>query len=272
MAAAAVATAPGEATSADAVAVAAAAEEAPLVAPSGSVASATAATAADEAPLVSTDTSPRGSPTKRLASEAGFGGGSGRSSGSSGGGRSAAASAAKAARLSALAAAGAAAAAAAAAVAKRQQSPTTPTRRPKGTHGEEAESPVKEKLPAKKEVLPWERTLKDELKRSSSSTSNLGTRMDWRRKFKDGQRFPTPPVAEATRAFYESLIEENPDSKIAIKYCVEYGVLPMEEHKKAYKKYKKLREKGSFSTAAMVKKALQRKYDKLGKDGQPRQR
>lgn len=35
----------------------------------------------------------------------------------------------------------------------------------------------------------------------------------------------TPPVADATRAFYVSLLQEKPDSAIAIRYCVEPLVL-----------------------------------------------
>lgn len=50
----------------------------------------------------------------------------------------------------------------------------------------------------------------------------------------------TPPVADATRAFYESLLKENPASRIAINYCIEHGVLPKEEHMKLLVQYHKL--------------------------------
>ena len=40
-----------------------------------------------------------------------------------------------------------------------------------------------------------------------------------------GQKFSTPPAGDATRAFYESLLEQRPDSMMAKKYCVEYGCL-----------------------------------------------
>merc|ERR1711972_588715 len=73
-----------------------------------------------------------------------------------------------------------------------------------------------------------------------------------------------PPVADSTRAFYESLLEENPESKIAIKFCVEYGVLPLEQHKKLLHKYNKLREKGAFSMGALVKKMVEKKEMKDG--------
>merc|ERR1712113_1051342 len=73
-------------------------------------------------------------------------------------------------------------------------------------------------------------------------------------------------VADSTRAFYESLLEENPESKIAIKFCVEYGVLPLEQHKKLLHKYNKLREKGAFSMGALVKKMVEKKEMKE-KDG-----
>merc|ERR1712187_694966 len=90
--------------------------------------------------------------------------------------------------------------------------------------------------------------------------------LDHRKLFKEGQRNLTPPVADATRAFYESLLEENPDSKIAIKFCVEYGVLPLEQHKKLLHKYNKLREKGAFSMGALVKKMIEKKDKDGGKE------
>ena len=40
-----------------------------------------------------------------------------------------------------------------------------------------------------------------------------------------GQKNSTPPTGDATRAFYESLLEQRPDSMMAKKYCVEYGCL-----------------------------------------------
>merc|ERR1711920_816414 len=76
---------------------------------------------------------------------------------------------------------------------------------------------------------------KDEPGSKRSETANLD--LDHRKLFKEGQKNLTPPVADSTRAFYESLLEENPDSKIAIKFCVEYGILPLEKHKKLLKRY-----------------------------------
>mmetsp|Transcript_93629 Transcript_93629/g.166600 ORF Transcript_93629/g.166600 Transcript_93629/m.166600 type:complete len:119 (+) Transcript_93629:73-429(+) len=83
--------------------------------------------------------------------------------------------------------------------------------------------------------------------------------LDHRKNFKDGQKNLTPPVADATRAFYESLLKENPDSAIAVRFCVEYGVKPLEEHKQLLKKYNHLKDKGAFSVAAKLKRALEKK-------------
>lgn len=44
--------------------------------------------------------------------------------------------------------------------------------------------------------------------------------------FKPGQRHPEPSLEDPTRAFYESLYEQNPSSHMAQKYCLEYGLLP----------------------------------------------
>merc|ERR1712194_503620 len=86
--------------------------------------------------------------------------------------------------------------------------------------------------------------------------------MDHRKLFKDGQRNLTPPVADATRAFYESLLEENPDSKIVIKFCVEFGVLPLDKHKKLVKLYNKLKEKGAYNVGQQIKKMMEKKEKK----------
>eukprot|EP00931_Biecheleriopsis_adriatica_P024350 TRINITY_DN151_c0_g1_i1.p1 TRINITY_DN151_c0_g1~~TRINITY_DN151_c0_g1_i1.p1 ORF type:complete len:133 (-),score=48.75 TRINITY_DN151_c0_g1_i1:105-503(-) len=90
--------------------------------------------------------------------------------------------------------------------------------------------------------------------------------LDHRKLFKEGQKNLTPPVSDSTRAFYESLLEENAESILAIRFCVEYGVKPLEEHKKLLKKYNHLKDKGAFSVAAKIKRALEKKATK-GADG-----
>merc|ERR1712072_1277274 len=89
---------------------------------------------------------------------------------------------------------------------------------------------------------------------------------DMRKRFKDGQKNVTPPVADPTRGFYESLLKENPDSKIAIKFCIEHGVLAKEEHAQVLKKYNKLKDKGAFNFNTMVKMQLMKGDKKDKKD------
>ena len=43
---------------------------------------------------------------------------------------------------------------------------------------------------------------------------------------KPGQKHPEPSLDDPTRAFYETLYEQNPNSPMAKKYCLEYGLLP----------------------------------------------
>ena len=50
-----------------------------------------------------------------------------------------------------------------------------------------------------------------------------------------GQKNPTPPAGDATRAFYESLLEQKPNSLMAMKYCVEYGCLDADKAKEVNK-------------------------------------
>merc|ERR1712051_1168276 len=110
-----------------------------------------------------------------------------------------------------------------------------------------------------KEKDKKEKTDKPSLVKTDSTASLDLAEMDHRKLFKEGQKFLTPPVADATRAFYESLFEENPDSKIAVRWCVEFGVFPLEKHKTLLKRYNHLKDKGAFSMQAQIKKALEKK-------------
>merc|ERR1712151_627046 len=122
---------------------------------------------------------------------------------------------------------------------------------------------ARRKRKKRRKIKKTKRTRKTKKDRKDDKANEL----DHRKLFKDGQRNLTPPVADATRAFYESLLEENPDSKIAIKFCVEYGVLPLEQHLKLLHKYNKLKEKGAFSVSAQLKRQLEKKEAKEGKEG-----
>lgn len=82
---------------------------------------------------------------------------------------------------------------------------------------------------------------------------------DQRKRFKEFQKAVTPPVADPTRGFYESLLKEKPDSKIAIKWVVENGVFGIEEHAKLVKKYIKLRDAGSFNAAQQLQNVMAQK-------------
>merc|ERR1712039_111491 len=87
----------------------------------------------------------------------------------------------------------------------------------------------------------------------------LNVNLDQRKLFKEGQKNLTPPVADATRGFYASLLDENPNSKIAVKYAIEYGLLALDEHNKLLKKYNKLKDAGEFNVATKTKKMLELK-------------
>lgn len=43
-----------------------------------------------------------------------------------------------------------------------------------------------------------------------------------------GQKYPSPPQGDSLRAYYESFLEQKPDSFLALKWCVEYGCLESE--------------------------------------------
>ena len=56
-----------------------------------------------------------------------------------------------------------------------------------------------------------------------------------------GQKYPTPDEEDGARAFYSSLFSQNPESEIAKKYCLEYGLLEKEEATKLLQEYGKRR-------------------------------
>lgn len=55
--------------------------------------------------------------------------------------------------------------------------------------------------------------------------------------YKEGQKFPTPAVSDTARDFFMTLLEENPESRVATAWLVERGVLPAPKHGKLLKKY-----------------------------------
>lgn len=138
----------------------------------------------------------------------------------------------------------------------------------KKDHGKKEKKQDGKDKKAKKDKKKDKTGLKVATKSAAGSAAKQGGdsaqhELDLRRLFKEGQKQLTPPVADATRAFYESLLKEKPDSKIAIRFCVEYGVLPLEQHKKLLKRYYALKEKGAFSVQQQIAKAIQ----KMDKDG-----
>merc|ERR1712232_1490352 len=94
---------------------------------------------------------------------------------------------------------------------------------------------------------------------SSPKKARSMEEFDQRKRFKEFQKAVTPPVADPTRGFYESLLKEKPDSKIAIKWVVENGVFGIEEHAKLVKKYIKLRDAGSFNAAQQLQNVMAQK-------------
>merc|ERR1712187_540337 len=116
--------------------------------------------------------------------------------------------------------------------------------------GKEKDKDKDKKEKKDKPTSPGKAAKEEQLKRAE---------LDQRKLFKEGQKNMTPPVADPTRGFYESLLEENPESKIAIKFCIEYGVYPLEKHKLLLKKYNHLKEKGAFSVTAQIQRALEKK-------------
>ncbi|AFZ81197.1 hypothetical protein BEWA_006060 [Theileria equi strain WA] len=82
---------------------------------------------------------------------------------------------------------------------------------------------------------------------------------------KPGQKFVTPPQGDGTRGFYESLYQENPNSLIAIKFCVEYGIFGGQKHNEILDKYVALQKNGHLKgTVGAIKPGAVTFLEKLG--------
>jgi hypothetical protein len=55
-----------------------------------------------------------------------------------------------------------------------------------------------------------------------------------------GQKYPTPSKGDPTRAYYESMLKQKPNSEMALKHCIEYGYLTEKEAKEGLLKLSKL--------------------------------
>lgn len=100
----------------------------------------------------------------------------------------------------------------------KAKSPEKPAKKP----SKKDKSPAKEKSPAKAPKPSPKSAPKPSPKpKSESKPDDTGDKL-----FKLGQRHPEPSLDDPTRAFYESLYEQNPNSHMAQKYCLEYGLLP----------------------------------------------
>mmetsp|Transcript_38889 Transcript_38889/g.47388 ORF Transcript_38889/g.47388 Transcript_38889/m.47388 type:complete len:134 (-) Transcript_38889:88-489(-) len=85
---------------------------------------------------------------------------------------------------------------------------------------------------------------------------------------KPGQKFPCPTPGFADRVFYETLLRQRPDSHMAQEWCINYGVLPIEEAEKMFKivsKRKADQKSGGASSPSPSKKHIERNVKKKKK-------
>ena len=96
---------------------------------------------------------------------------------------------------------------------------------------EERSRQNKKKIKQKKSQKPKKKKSKDDYSQKDED-ENEESYEDF---ILPGQKFSTPPAGDATRAFYESLLEQRPDSIMAKKYCVDYGCLDNDKAKEFIK-------------------------------------
>ena len=92
---------------------------------------------------------------------------------------------------------------------------------------------------------------------------------DARKYFKEGQRFVTPINGDSTRGFYESLLQEKPNSHLAIRYCVENGLASGDKHAQLLDRYNELRASGVFNVnrQAMQRLGLKKEESPVKRQG-----
>jgi len=135
----------------------------------------------------------------------------------------------------------------------------------------DATSPGKRKAEGLEDDTPSKKEKTGPISDSPRKVRNVAE-FDQRKTFKEGQKNITPPVADPTRGFYESLLKENPTSKIAVKWVIEHGVLSKDEHNKLLKQYNKLKDDGHFNAAQQFKKAQEiKKMMKEKKNKEPKE-
>jgi hypothetical protein len=77
--------------------------------------------------------------------------------------------------------------------------------------------------------------------------------------FKPGQKFPTPSPGSGDRVFYDTLLQQRPDSEMAQEWCVSHGTLDLEEAIKVYRIIcKRKNREFDFQPSVTVKKTTQR--------------
>ena len=59
---------------------------------------------------------------------------------------------------------------------------------------------------------------------------------------KKGQRYPSESPGSGDYVFYDTLYKENPESIMALVWCIEHGVFSQEEALRLYPKYEKAKE------------------------------
>lgn len=121
------------------------------------------------------------------------------------------------------------------------------TTKKKRKSSESSSEPIKKKPSKKKETKKASKN-KEKKKVSRKSKNDDDSQSDnelddYIELVLPGQKKATPPAGDATRAFYESLIEQRPDSLMAKKYLVEYGCLEPDKAKEFMKAIEKAKNK-----------------------------
>uniref|UniRef100_A0A7S2RJJ4 Uncharacterized protein n=1 Tax=Mucochytrium quahogii TaxID=96639 RepID=A0A7S2RJJ4_9STRA len=71
--------------------------------------------------------------------------------------------------------------------------------------------------------------------------------------YKPGQRKEAPPPGAGTRVFYESLYKQRPSSMMALKWCLDHGILPEEDCDRLLIQLEKMKAKAKRHQSADIK-------------------
>ena len=118
---------------------------------------------------------------------------------------------------------------------KREERGRGQNQKSKGTTGKQRQAPLPLDFDWKAALFLSESQASMSTEEVCNETTEVVVELAETAERKTGQKFQTPSPGYADRVFYESLLEQRPDSEMAQEWCVQYGILPEERAAELWK-------------------------------------